>query len=161
MKTIKEFLQQEIKQFSRIGYPALMHRFVERNGLVMQPIDVIPSTIIKGKAKSCFMNATHLSYQGYRYVEGYAYRPGLPMLISHAWVIDDKGRVIDNTWDNPSGCQYLGVPFSSDVLTGEIFRTGVYGLLDTGMGINADFLFRQDPGLQQFLEDYEKRHNNE
>ena len=156
---IEKMLQAEIDNFAVIGYPALMQRFVVRNGRAMTPVKDVPLDVKRGQPKNCFMNATHLAFQGYQYVEGYAYAPNLPILIQHAWVIDTDGNVIDNTWERREGTQYFGVEFDIDVLTDEIHRTGVYGLLDTGMGINVDFLFRVDPDLKQLLNEFQQQHS--
>lgn len=64
----------------------------------------LPPGVEYGKAKECFANACRLSAlhplgdeSPYRYVEGFAYTPGL-IACHHAWVINEAGEVIDPTW---------------------------------------------------------------
>ena len=154
---IKQILAEEIDNFACIGFPALMQRFVMRNGSVMVPIDEMPDDVGRGEIKQCFMNATNLAQLGYQYVEGFAFRQNLPILIHHAWVVDNEGRVIDNTWNNPENCLYMGVEFDFEVLCREITRNEVYGLLDTGYGINVNLLFEMDEELKQYLDDFQKK----
>ena len=82
-----------------------------------------------GQIKQCFMNAAHLALdnRNFIYCEGFAYNGILPL--HHAWVIDSKGNVIDNTW-RKTGTAYFGIPFSTDYLRGTLLKTRYYGLLD-------------------------------
>ncbi|MCV9964627.1 hypothetical protein OIU34_22305 [Pararhizobium sp. BT-229] len=50
------------------------------------------------------------------YAEGYACSSGLAVCvpIHHAWLIDDEGRVVDQTWQSPETSTYFGVAFSTD-----------------------------------------------
>jgi hypothetical protein len=49
------------------------------------------------------------------YVEGYACSGNLAVClpIHHAWLIDDEGRVVDQTWESPETSVYFGVAFSA------------------------------------------------
>jgi hypothetical protein len=154
---IKKMLETEIENFARIGYPALMQRFVVNNGSVMTPIDEFPEDVEPGEKQLCFMNATNLAQMGYQYVEGYGCRKEIGIPIHHAWVVDCEGRVIDNTWRNPQECVYMGVEFDLDVLCEEIDRNGVYGLLTIDEGINVDLLFKLDGKLVQCLDEFDKK----
>ncbi len=62
--------------------------------------------------------------------------PDNPSLaISHAWLIDDRGRVIDPTWDDfLTGCTYFGVVFNYEYVVEVATKTGHYGVL------GSDFL---------------------
>ena len=90
-----------------------------------------PKGIKKGVMKQCYMNATKLaiSKRELTYVEGIAYTPKLgKMAVSHAWVVDKEGKVIDNTWDEPETCQYFGVPVPTTRLEMWMIKTKVYGI---------------------------------
>jgi hypothetical protein len=65
-----------------------------------------------GAPKQCFGNALILgATASIRYVEGLATIPELPFPVHHAWNLDQRGVLVDNTWCN-TGVLYLGVEFS-------------------------------------------------
>lgn len=100
-----------------------------------------PDGIELGPKKECFANASKLALErsNLTYVEGYAMvNDRLPLPIAHAWCVDKKGRVIDNTWENP-GVSYFGVPFKTSYLAKKLSETGVYGILSGSVG-SSDFL---------------------
>lgn len=100
-----------------------------------------PDDIELGSKKECFANASKLALErnDLTYVEGYAMiSDRLPLAIAHAWCVDKKGRVIDNTWENP-GVSYFGVPFKTNYLAKKLSETGVYGILSGSVG-SSDFL---------------------
>lgn len=100
-----------------------------------------PENIELGPKKECFANASKLALErsDLTYVEGYAMvNDRLPLPIAHAWCVDKKGRVIDNTWENP-GVAYFGVPFKTGYLAKKLSETGVYGILSGSVG-SSDFL---------------------
>ncbi|CAB4130412.1 hypothetical protein UFOVP119_36 [uncultured Caudovirales phage] len=121
-----------------------MEEFVLRHALPARRGSVLPAGVPMDQPKDCYRNAAHLAIAnpGYTYCEGYAIRNSLPLPIQHAWVVDGIGRVIDSTWSEPERCQYLGVPFSRDELVRELTLNGVYGLLDTGRGMNIALVVR-------------------
>lgn len=144
---IQTFLRERIEQWGAIGHPALMERFIDRNGTVFQPA---PYAGVRMTPKMCFQNSTEFVYEhGGLYAEGYGWRQGFPLLVHHAWVVKD-GRVIDPTWDQPETCQYIGVTLPPHELAREIAKSGYYSVLDPGM-INLDWMFGRDPGLRDFL----------
>lgn len=100
-----------------------------------------PDDIKLGPKKECFANASKLALERSNliYVEGYAMvNDRLPLPIAHAWCVDKKGRVVDNTWENP-GVAYFGVPFKTSYLAKKLSETGVYGILSGSVG-SSDFL---------------------
>lgn len=100
-----------------------------------------PDDIKLGPKKECFANAAKLALErsDLTYVEGYAMvNDRLPLPIAHAWCVDKKGRVVDNTWENP-GVAYFGVPFKTSYLAKKLSETGVYGILSGSVG-SSDFL---------------------
>jgi hypothetical protein len=52
------------------------------------------------------------------YAEGYACSGGLavPVPMQHAWLIDDEGRVVDQTWRSPETSTYFGVAFTTEYI---------------------------------------------
>jgi len=146
--SIKDMLAQQIANWQCVGHPALIERFVLRNGREFKPAPLMGR---RGTPKECFRNAAvRAPAVGGRYVEGFGYRPGL-ILIQHAWVAVEHGYAMDPTWDRPEECLYFGVPFDEVVWQAEQDRLGYYGLLDTPTGINVRFLFERDPGLAEEL----------
>lgn len=100
-----------------------------------------PENIELGSKKECFANASRLALErsDLTYVEGYAMiNDRLPLPIAHAWCVDKKGRVVDNTWENP-GVSYFGVPFKTSYLAKKLSETGIYGILSGSVG-TSDFL---------------------
>ena len=100
-----------------------------------------PENIELGPKKECFANASKLALErsDLTYVEGYAMiNDRLPLPIAHAWCVDKKGRVIDNTWEKP-GVSYFGVPFKTNYLAKKLSETSVYGILSGSVG-TSDFL---------------------
>lgn len=153
---IRDALQSQIAAFERIGHPALMERFILRNGRVMETIEFRDALY---PAKACFMNATHYVdlHKFATYVEGYAIRPGLGILVHHAWAETRNGRAIDPTWNDSLNCEYIGVTIDRDAHRKIMRKTGVYGVLDQGHGINTDFIFAADPALKGIVEKIMKR----
>lgn len=102
--------------------------------------------------KECFKNSFHVSLEhGIDYCEGFA-DAGFGILIHHAWNVDQDGKVIDSTWDNPEDCQYFGIRASIDILLEEVERKSIYGLLGFEMACK-EFIYKIDPGLKKIYED--------
>jgi len=92
-----------------------------------------------GVKKQCFMNATDLMLRhDLIYCEGYASCRDIPFPIEHAWCIDIKGKIIDNTWDNEEGNLYLGIPFSKTFVAKRMVLTQEYGIFGSSV---RDFVY--------------------
>jgi hypothetical protein len=152
---LSQILQSYIDGFGRLGFPALMERFVVRNGSFTTGV-ALPSDFKKGRMKECFSNAAQLldNHDGLTYMEGYGMTPGVPLPVHHAWCVNSKGEVIDTTWRDPAQCQYIGVAFTQEELWEQLDLHGVYGILDTGRGINTDLIFRRDPQLEALVSEF-------
>ncbi len=84
-----------------------MEDFLLQHGRWYTP-QPLPSTVKRLRIKECFRNSLMTACEhGYKYVEGLAF--GCVMPVHHAWNVDDKGNVIDTTWE--SGEAYFGVEF--------------------------------------------------
>jgi hypothetical protein len=81
------------------------------------------------------------------YVEGFMINADLPIPIHHAWVSYDGETAMDPTLDSANR-EYFGVSFSRQELVHELRKNNVYGLLDHGLGLNVDLMFRLDPELK-------------
>lgn len=118
-----------------------------------------PADVKLGAKKECFSNAARLALErsNLTYVEGYAMiNDRLPLPIAHAWCVDKKGRVVDNTWENP-GVAYFGVPFKTSYLAKKLSETGVYGILSGSVG-SSDFL--KDGVPSDWIADIKKQKNS-
>ena len=146
---LHENLTDRMTQWERLGHPALLDRFVLRNG---KPYTGRKRIGRKKAAKQCFMNAAHAVFQNpdWTYVEGFVTIPEMAWPIHHAWVTTDGTDAMDPTLDT-AGREYYGVAFDTTTLRRELVKNKVYGLLDTGV-FNTDLMFKVDPGLEQVLE---------
>lgn len=76
-----------------------------------------------GQQKACYANAQYLARtrKGLRYAEGFA--TGV-VPVEHAWCVDEKGRVVDPTWDEErtigldAGAKpdYFGIAFDRETV---------------------------------------------
>jgi hypothetical protein len=145
MSIIRDMLAEQIANWECLGHPALLERFVLRNGKVFAPRKRIGR---KRKAKECFSNATKVVMGGTgTYVEGFTIRTTFPFPLLHAWVTVDGSDAMDPTL-NADEFEYFGVVFDRKILCREIMRSKMYGLLDTGLGNNTRLIFEIDPELE-------------
>jgi len=147
-------LTQMVSSWEKLGHPALLERFVLRNGKPYAPRKRIGR---KRAAKQCFSNATHavLDHVDGIYVEGYAMRHTFQLPLLHAWVgINDKA--MDPTL-NSKEFEYYGVAFDKTTLHRELARNGHYGLLDTGLSLNLKLIFEIDPELRDICQQIKSR----
>lgn len=86
------------------------------------------------KAKQCYYNSYTTLTFGYVnpnewfYCEGYAVRASLMLPMSHAWLVNNAGEVLDRTWreddDSDDVYGYFGVPFRRTYLVKNSLKTG-------------------------------------
>lgn len=129
----------------------MLERFVLRNGKEFKPRKRIGR---KGKAGLCYMNAAHAVFKHeftgkpMTYVEGFVINKKMAFIpIHHAWVTTDGTDAMDPTL-NAEEYEYFGVEIKTSELRKELVRNKVYGILDTGYGMNHEFMFKVDPGLE-------------
>ncbi len=88
----------------------------------------------KAEPKSCFKNCFQAlwKYQNFSYCEGYATDDELPLALSHAWLVNEKGEVIDPTWvgKQHKGSTYFGVVFNREYVMEMAEKLRCYGILD-------------------------------
>jgi hypothetical protein len=154
---LKDYLTTEIKNWEFIGAPALMQRFVRRNGKAYTPTQRIGK---KGKPKECFSNSTDAvlsrpirnlpARERWTYAEGYCLHRERPiMAIHHAWIVID-GRAMDLTLDAEE-YEYFGIEFPTPNVKEWLKELGYYGILDTGFGLNLKLMFGMDPELEAIV----------
>lgn len=147
-------LDTHIDLMEKIGAPAVAERFVQRNGTVYQG-NSLPEGVRRGPFRACFRNAYYLATKtGLHYVEGFA----LPatkeirfMPYAHAWVADDEGNVLDNTWERPEQCEYLGVSIPIADVEALMLASGVFGVLDATRQPNRVMMYQRDPELMKVV----------
>ena len=88
----------------------------------------------KGEIKLCFKNCFQAlwKYPNFSYCEGYATDDELPLAVSHAWLVNDKGEVIDPTWVGKQykESSYFGVVFNREYVMEMAEKLRCYGILD-------------------------------
>lgn len=92
----------------------------------------LPEGVPEGKRGECFANAGRLADgASYRYCEGYGLTDGGIIPVHHAWVIDEAGRVVDNTWQSFECAEreYFGVVVPFERLNAAILRRERWGFL--------------------------------
>jgi hypothetical protein len=89
-----------------------------------------PMTVHKVRSQ-CYFQAANLALSNSEitYVEGYILNPNEDFFISHAWASDNQGRIIETALQDDSiSCEYFGVPFKTDFLTGRFNNKDSQGL---------------------------------
>jgi hypothetical protein len=83
-------------------------------------------------AQSAVVRAVSAGRKPLTYAEGYACPGTLSYPIQHAWLVDDEGRVVDQTWSNPEESTYFGVLFTTEYImeTAVKYRHRYNSLLD-------------------------------
>lgn len=85
-------------------------------------------------AQRAVVSAVSAGRKPLTYAEGYACSGGLAVSVpmQHAWLIDDEGRVVDQTWRSPETSTYFGVTFTTEYVMAKAEEHGrVYdSLLD-------------------------------
>lgn len=149
---IREMLESTVATWEKLGHPALLERFVLRNGRLFEPTKRRLGR--PGPPKNCYQNATNLVLRERQrrpiplYVEGFTVIKDLPVLaIQHSWVSMTGEDAMDPTL-NAANHEYFGVAFSLTQLVREITKNKVYGLLDLGLGLNTKLMFSIDPPLE-------------
>lgn len=149
MTEVERMLSRQVATWETMGHPAIVERFVLRNGTARKGR---PYSGPRGTPKECFANAARLALEDRKatYVEGFVHRKDFPIVIHHAWC--QKGsRLVEVTLPDPEKFTYMGVSIDREVLSSQLVRNGVYGLLDTGT-INYRLMFELDPGLRPEVE---------
>ena len=92
--------------------------------------------------KNCFQILSRSFNSNLYYCEGFATHEGLGLIIAHAWLVNDRGEVIDPTWRDPQSFInpiYFGVVFNWEFVMAVAAKTEVYGVLDNDRAIEYEF----------------------
>lgn len=133
IETMREYLETINKQLpAREGFKyRSIYEFLLRNGQEYPKVRKrMPTGVRRGRSKECFRNAFYLAMErepyGWKYVEGMAFSVAIPMM--HAWVVDDKGCVVDPTWKD--GKDYFGVELPFHYVQKTVFKKKTFGVVD-------------------------------
>jgi hypothetical protein len=108
--TIIRDMRRNLENHSEYTYCG-MEDFLLQHGKFYEPRPWRPR-YVRGAPKSCFGNSILLgTLQNLHYIEGVAFQRDISFGFHHAWNVDDKDNLIDNTWLN-NGLAYLGVEFA-------------------------------------------------
>ena len=90
-----------------------------------------------GKPQECHKNAFDVLMEYPKpelyYCEGFATYAEATMPVYHAWLINDRGEIIDPTWRKPASFiepAYIGVVFNREFVRTVAVETGIYGILE-------------------------------
>ncbi|BDA71816.1 hypothetical protein CAL7716_059820 [Calothrix sp. PCC 7716] len=88
---------------------------------------------LKGTPKNCYENCFKIinKYQDLTYCEGYATDDEVSEIFTHAWLINEKGEVVDPTWREPSNPAYFGAAFNRDFVIDFVTKFNEFGVLET------------------------------
>jgi hypothetical protein len=152
---IEEALKNRVDQMRGINYPAILEHTVLAKGVKCKPAR-LPHGIKRGVPRHCFMNAYRLAaHYDLTYVEGFGIPMGLEgFAVLHAWCVNDFDEVVDPTWDHPEHNQYLGIKFTQLQMASSMMRTGCYGLLDTGRGVNMPLVLEVYPEISEYIKSF-------
>jgi hypothetical protein len=116
---LKQYILNRIKWFNQDG-------FVLRHGQWFRT-DERTTSGRRMTRKQCYCNSAlrALDDPTLRYCEGYCYNK--PFLFEHAWLIDERGMVVDPTL-RETPLAYFGVPFKTEYLIETMQRTRCYGI---------------------------------
>lgn len=148
---IEKRMRESAETWAQLGFPDFITRFVLKNGRFYENVHAWDGA--PGTPKECFSNAMQAAIWGgddTLYVEGFAYRHGLPLVFHHAW-IERNGAAIDPTLKDAhiENVEFFGAAYRPEIAFEEMKRTGYYGLFDTPTTqINLNFMARQDPDFQ-------------
>ena len=100
-----------------------------------QPFVKTVKSPFKGKSKACFENCLQalLGYPNFHYCEGFAIDDELPIAVSHAWLVNDAGEVVEPTWigKKHKGSTYFAVVLNREFVFEIAQKTKCYGILDS------------------------------
>lgn len=88
------------------------------------------------------------------YCEGYAVRGSLGLPLSHAWLVNREGEVIDRTWDWNDADEefaYFGVPFTPDYIRRNAVLNGYPSPLWSNEMFNVEILEKDPSEFRAFL----------
>lgn len=138
----------------RVQFPSVLVSLIIEKGTTY-PGALLRKDVRRGRMKECFSNALDLAQRkGWTYVEGLAISGKLLKLnipMEHAWCIDDKGQVVDNTWEDSTNSLYRGIPMDADTAMEFCVAKGTYGVFLNEYGVY------NMPAILKFAPEFENR----
>lgn len=136
LERLTGLLQDEAKQIEQM-YPRNPCQYKSTQSLVLAygvPFTQQSKSKFKGEARACYKNCYDLigKHKNWHYSEGYATHTDLPLAVAHAWLVDERGAVIDPTWTDLKNEEmaYFGVVFTRAFVRKMALKMKVYGILE-------------------------------
>ncbi|MCT7957191.1 hypothetical protein [Laspinema palackyanum] len=136
LERLTEFLKEKVEEITRM-YPRNPCKYKGTEALILAygiPFTKQTKSKFSGKTKACYQNCYQLlnQHKNFHYCEGYAISTDLDRAVSHAWLVDESGAVIEPTWtDLELGeVAYFGVVFTRSFLREMALKTKIYGILE-------------------------------
>jgi len=157
MPTLRQILTHNAEAWKRLSPPHKYEDYRLEPFVLRHAGDSVRGTPLPrrpfpaGEAKLCFMNAGKIALElpHLDYCEGYAMRDSLEFPIHHAWVSRSDGTIVDNTWNNPEACVYLGIKFPTEFLRKWVLKNEYWGLLSSPFSINIDVMLDYEKEVAQ------------
>jgi len=99
---------------------------------------------LSGEPKSCYKNCYEglLLHQDWHYCEGFATSENLSLALIHAWLVNDRGEVIDPTWVGREKTAYFGVVFERKFVGNMLAQARQYAILENDYKFDFPLLKR-------------------
>lgn len=151
MQTAEQMLRWKADGWRKLAEgrdcPFIFEEWLLKNGEPFGPIIKRPKGLHLKKIKQCYQNTfqavlyNEVDPTEWFYTEGVVHRDGLPIEISHAWLSNRKGEVIDLTLRDAGPKEtYYGIPFKLDYVVEQTMKNGYYGLFSDGCTYNQDVI---------------------
>lgn len=148
LESFVEDLEQFADTFDRIyNRNELKYRSSQRlildTGIIFRHKVDSPLSGTRGECyKNCFQILSRVFNSDLYYCEGFATHQGLGLVVAHAWLVNDRGEVIDPTWREPQSFVnpiYFGVVFDWEFVMEVAAKTEMYGVLENDRAIEYEF----------------------
>lgn len=162
-----EFLDNHVQMFRGMNRATAkwpynsMYDFILFHGREWAPHE-IKDRMPMGKSRECFLNAALavMAHDDLTYVEGLAIPTTVAIPIRHAWLVDNRGRVVDRTW-TPVGHAYFGVPFKTEYVCRRLAKYVYAGSLIDDWEHNWPLLTGEVPVIEAVKEGEERVNGGE
>ncbi|MBW4599714.1 MAG: hypothetical protein KME29_08870 [Calothrix sp. FI2-JRJ7] len=114
-----------------------MYKYKSMEKLILEVgkpyLTIAKNSKLKGTPKNCYENCFNIirKRQDLIYCEGYASDDIVTFVFTHAWLINDKGEVVDPTWQDASNVVYFGAAFNRDFVIDFVTKFKEYGILES------------------------------
>lgn len=136
LKHLLNLLNQEADLIDK-NFPNSSFRYKSTQRLILEngiPFEKRIKPSFKGEPKQCYQNCFKalLRFPSLHYCEGFIGYRDLPMSFAHAWLVNDKGQIIEPTLlkKEDANCAYFGVVFDTEFVMDMAEKLRVYGILE-------------------------------